>query len=75
MQTSEHREAWVLVLGVLQGELSEPEGDAVEVDNLGPHWVRNLGKSARIHLIFEYYDADQPDPDWLQPFLLAGAGR
>lgn len=52
-----------------------PEGDAVEVDNLGPHWVRNLGKSARIHLIFEYYDADQPDPDWLQPFLLAGAGR
>ena len=51
------------------------EGDAVEVNNLGPHWVRNDGDSARIHLIFEYYDADQPDPDWLQPFLLTGAVR
>ncbi len=55
-----------------------PEGRAVEVDNLGPHWVRNDGGADRIHLIFEYYDADQPDPDWLAPFLAgaeAGAGR
>ena len=52
-----------------------PVGEAVEVDNLGPHWVRNTGETDRIHLIFEYYDADQPDPDWLEPFLRAGAGR
>lgn len=52
-----------------------PTGEAVEVDNLGPHWVRNGGDTDRIHLIFEYYDADQPDPDWLEPFLLAGAAR
>ncbi len=52
-----------------------PAGEAVEVNNLGPHWVRNDGDSDRIHLIFEYYDADQPDPDWLEPFLLAGAAR
>lgn len=51
-----------------------PLGEAVEVDNLGPHWVRNGGGADRIHLIFEYYDADQPDPNWLEP-LLAGAGR
>lgn len=48
-----------------------PVGEAVEVDNLGPHWVRNDGATDRIHLIFEYYDADQPDPDWLAPFLAA----
>ncbi|CAM3344110.1 aspartyl/asparaginyl beta-hydroxylase domain-containing protein [Asticcacaulis taihuensis] len=48
-----------------------PAGEAVEVDNLGPHWVRNGGDSDRIHLIFEYYDADQPEPDWLEPFLLS----
>lgn len=52
-----------------------PEGEAVEVDNLGPHWVRNGGDTDRIHLIFEYYDADQPDPDWLAPFLAASAPR
>ena len=50
-----------------------PVGEAVEVDNLGPHWVRNDGETDRIHLIFEYYDADQPDPDWLAPFLSASA--
>jgi hypothetical protein len=50
-------------------------GEAVEVDNLGPHWVRNGGDTDRIHLIFEYYDADQPDPSWLEPFLLTGAAR
>jgi hypothetical protein len=52
-----------------------PVGEAVEVDNLGPHWVRNGGDSDRIHLIFEYYDADQPDPDWLEPLLRAGTTR
>tara|TARA_A100001391_G_scaffold173888_2_gene136092 strand:+ start:5094 stop:5711 length:618 start_codon:yes stop_codon:yes gene_type:complete len=50
-------------------------GQAVEVNNLGPHWVRNEGTSERVHLIFEYYDADQPDPDWLAPFLASGASR
>lgn len=52
-----------------------PEGEAVEVDNLAPHWVRNQGDSDRIHLIFEYYDADQPDPDWLEPLLSMGIAR
>ena len=50
-------------------------GDAVEVANLSPHWVRNGGSSDRVHLVFEYYDADQPDPDWLAPFLRRGAAR
>lgn len=42
-----------------------PVGEAVEVNNLGPHAVRNDGSTDRIHLIFEYYDLDQPDPDWV----------
>jgi hypothetical protein len=50
-----------------------PEGEAVEVDNLAPHWVRNGGGTDRIHLIFEYYDADQPDPAWLAPLLRSEA--
>jgi len=48
---------------------------AVEVNNLGPHWVRNDGETDRIHLIFEYYDADQPEPDWLEPLLRSGETR
>jgi hypothetical protein len=52
-----------------------PPGEAVEVNNLRPHWVRNGGEADRVHLIFEYYDADQPDPAWLEPFLLTGAAR
>ncbi|GAA0298747.1 hypothetical protein GCM10009087_05740 [Sphingomonas oligophenolica] len=52
-----------------------PAGGAVEVNNLGPHWVHNRGDTDRVHLIFEYYDADQPEPSWLEPFLLAGAAR
>lgn len=52
-----------------------PPGEAVEVDNLGPHWVRNGGDTDRIHLIFEYCDADQPEPDWLEPLLLVGTAR
>ncbi|MFL6735496.1 MAG: aspartyl/asparaginyl beta-hydroxylase domain-containing protein [Sphingomonas sp.] len=41
------------------------EGEAVEVNNMGPHAVRNEGSTDRIHLIFEYYDINQPEPDWL----------
>jgi len=52
-----------------------PAAEAVEVNNLGPHWVRNGGDSDRIHLIFEYYDQDQADPDWLDPLLQTGAPR
>jgi hypothetical protein len=43
-----------------------PEGEAVEVNNLGLHAVQNSGDTDRIHLIFEYYDLDQPDPDWIR---------
>lgn len=41
------------------------EGEAVEVNNMGVHSVANRGDSDRIHLIFEYYDLDQPEPEWL----------
>lgn len=43
-----------------------PEGEAVEVNNMGTHSVENLGTTDRVHLIFEYYDADQPEPEWLR---------
>lgn len=43
-----------------------PVGEAFEVNNMAVHAVRNDGDSDRIHLIFEYYDADQPDPDWVK---------
>lgn len=52
-----------------------PQGEAVEVDNLGPHWVKNTGDTDRIHLIFEYYDADQAEPDWLAPLLRQATAR
>ena len=42
-----------------------PEGEAVEVSNMAVHAVENAGASDRIHLIFEYYDPDQPEPAWL----------
>lgn len=45
------------------------EGEAVEVDNMAAHGVENRGGTDRIHLIFEYYDADQPAPDWLEAVL------
>jgi hypothetical protein len=48
-------------------------GEAVEVNNMGMHAVQNHGAADRIHLIFEYYDLDQPEPEWLAP-LLAEAG-
>ena len=41
------------------------EGEAVEVSNMAVHAVENAGDSDRIHLIFEYYDRDQPEPEWL----------
>jgi hypothetical protein len=47
------------------------EGEAVEVNNMGVHAVTNEGDSDRIHLIFEYFDRDQPEPDWLEPVLAA----
>jgi hypothetical protein len=40
-------------------------GEAVEVNNMGLHAVQNRGSTDRIHLIFEYYDLDQPEPAWL----------
>ena len=40
-------------------------GEAVEVNNMGLHAVTNAGSTHRIHLIFEYYDADQDPPAWL----------
>ncbi len=36
------------------------EGQAYEVNNRGPHAVKNNGAEPRIHLIFEYFDEDQP---------------
>jgi hypothetical protein len=41
------------------------EGEAVEVNNMAVHAVENAGESDRIHLIFEYFDLDQPEPEWL----------
>jgi hypothetical protein len=41
------------------------EGEVVEVNNMGLHAVENRGSTDRIHLIFEYYDLDQPEPAWL----------
>ncbi|QIK95599.1 aspartyl/asparaginyl beta-hydroxylase domain-containing protein [Sphingomonas sp. HDW15A] len=45
------------------------EGEAVEVNNMGLHAVANEGETPRIHLIFEYYDIDQPEPAWLAEVL------
>jgi hypothetical protein len=41
------------------------EGEAVEVSNMAVHAVENNGDTDRIHLIFEYFDADQPVPPWV----------
>jgi hypothetical protein len=43
------------------------EGEAVEVNNMATHAVTNQSQRDRIHLIFEYYDLDQPDPEWIDP--------
>jgi hypothetical protein len=50
-------------------EYTFPEGEAVEVNNMGLHAVQNRGATDRIHLIFEYYDLDQPEPEWLAGLL------
>src|SRR4051812_18475733 len=50
------------------------EGEAVEVNNMGLHAVENRGQTDRIHLIFEYYDLDQPEPAWLAQMQQAAAG-
>lgn len=42
-----------------------PEGEAAEVNNMAEHAVENAGTTDRVHLIFECYDPDQPEPDWL----------
>ena len=42
------------------------EGEAVEVNNMAVHAVVNNGTTDRIHLIFEYYDMDQREPDWIR---------
>ncbi len=42
-----------------------PEGEAAEVNNMGVHAVKNAGDADRIHLIFEYFDPEQPEPEWL----------
>lgn len=42
------------------------EGEAAEVNNMAVHAVQNNGDSDRIHLIFEYYDLDQPAPGWIE---------
>ncbi|HWA29875.1 MAG TPA: aspartyl/asparaginyl beta-hydroxylase domain-containing protein [Rhizomicrobium sp.] len=36
-------------------------GIAYEVNNMGVHAVRNGGDTDRIHLIFEYFDTEQPE--------------
>ena len=49
------------------------EGEAVEVNNMGLHAVENRGSMDRIHLIFEYYDLDQAEPEWLAGLTAATA--
>ncbi len=51
------------------------EGEAVEVNNMGMHAVQNRGSTDRIHLIFEYFDRDQPNPAWLEPLLAQVSAR
>lgn len=60
LQTNEHTTFFVEGVGYRL-----PVGEAVEVNNLGVHAVKNDGATDRIHLIFEYYDLDQPAPDWV----------
>jgi hypothetical protein len=49
-----------------------PVGHAVEVNNMGVHAVANQGDTDRIHLIFEYYDQAQPEPEWIHELLAEG---
>ena len=41
------------------------EGVAVELNNMDVHSVENRGTTDRVHLIFEYFDLDQPEPAWV----------
>ena len=41
---------------------------------MGVHGVENRGSTDRIHLIFEYYDLDQPEPEWLAQLQPSGPG-
>ena len=50
-----------------------PEGEAAEVSNMSVHAVDNAGSTDRIHLIFEYFDLDQPEPVWLERVVAAPA--
>ena len=62
----------------VDGELYHfAEGEAVEVNNMAKHAVANRGATDRIHLIFEYFDLDQPEPEWAKalwenPAMAAG---
>ena len=38
---------------------------------MGAHAVENRGTGDRIHLIFEYFDRDQPKPKWIGPLTTA----
>jgi Aspartyl/Asparaginyl beta-hydroxylase len=49
------------------------EGEAVEVNNMAIHSVTNAGSTPRIHLIFEYYDLDQPAPVWIDTLVRGAA--
>lgn len=49
------------------------EGEAVEVNNMAIHSVTNAGSTPRIHLIFEYYDLDQPAPAWVDALARGAA--
>lgn len=51
------------------------EGEAVEVSNMAVHAVTNHGATDRIHLIFEYYDLDQPDPEWINELVGVAESR
>ena len=51
------------------------EGEAVEVNYMAKHAVEYRGQADRIHLIFEYYDRDQPEPDWLDALAKEQARR
>lgn len=46
-------------------------GEAVEVNNMAYHAVTNAGTTDRTHLIFEYFDLDQPEPEWIEPLVQA----
>ena len=52
-----------------------PVGQAFEVNNMGVHAVKNDGDTDRIHLIFEYYDVEQPAPEWVDNMPVEMAPR